>query len=192
MRAFLALVLIAGGAVVALPDPADARRSARHAPAYAQPRYYQPRYYRPRYYQPRYYYAPPPPYISSERLACEERAQRRHPDAAPRMGACAGRVDDAPSGVEPLERGQRHGPHRPRAVRRPVDGGIVEHHDVAVGGPVDVQPEPIGTRLEAGRECRKGVLGKGARRPPMREQPRTRPVEVARRLLHGLEQAGRE
>ena len=79
MRAFLALVLIAGGAVVALPDPADARRSARHAPAYAQPRYYQPRYYRPRYYQPRYYYAPPPPYISSERLACEERAQADDP-----------------------------------------------------------------------------------------------------------------
>jgi hypothetical protein len=82
MRAVLALALIAGGALVALPDPADARRSVRKAPHYAQPRAYQPRYYRqrsygyrPRAYGPGYYYAPPPaPYISSERLACEERA----------------------------------------------------------------------------------------------------------------------
>jgi hypothetical protein len=76
MRAFLALALMAGAAVMALPDPADARKSVRKAPAYAQPRYYQPRaYYRPRsYYGPGYSYGPPPPRISSERLACEERA----------------------------------------------------------------------------------------------------------------------
>jgi hypothetical protein len=80
MRAFLALALIVGAAVAALPDPADARRSARQAPAYAQPRYHQPRaYYRPRSYAPGYYYAPPPPGISSERLACEERAFAEDP-----------------------------------------------------------------------------------------------------------------
>jgi hypothetical protein len=86
MRAVLALALIAGGALVALPDPADARRSARKAPASVQPRAYQPRYYRqrsygyrPRAYGPGYYYAPPRPYISSERLACEERAWAEDP-----------------------------------------------------------------------------------------------------------------
>lgn len=102
MRALLVMAVIVGGALV-VSDPADARRAARHAPAYAygghvpyaQPRAYRPRSYRPRAYRPRYYgprsygYAPqyygaaryyaPPRYYSRDRAVCEERAWNEDP-----------------------------------------------------------------------------------------------------------------
>jgi hypothetical protein len=80
MRLLLAIVLILGAAA-ALPEPADARRSARaHT---AQPRHYAPRY-RPRayYYQaPGYYYYRPAPSVGavSPRQVCEERAFAEDP-----------------------------------------------------------------------------------------------------------------
>jgi hypothetical protein len=81
LRALLAVILIATGAV-ALPVVADARKAVRSAPPYTvRPRYYQPRYYGPRVYhygQPGYSYRPPDSY-SSERAACEARAQEEDP-----------------------------------------------------------------------------------------------------------------
>jgi hypothetical protein len=85
LRALLAIMLIASGAV-ALPVAADAGNAARSRQAHAvHPRYYQPRYYRP--YRPRDYYQQPGyayrpgynGYYSSEQAECERRAEAEDP-----------------------------------------------------------------------------------------------------------------
>src|SRR6267143_737394 len=72
---------------------------------------------------------------------------------------------------------------RPRAVRRPFEGLVVKHHDVAVGGGVHVELEPVRAGAQACGEGVERVFGEESGGAAVGEKPRTRAVPVARRLL---------
>src|SRR5207249_10659441 len=126
--------------------------------------------------------------LDVERYAREGREylrQRRHPEpaAAERIRSVGGA--EAVARVEALEGGEGKGTDEARAVGGALQGLVVDHDHLPVGGGVHVELEPLCTRTEAGGERVEGVLGKEAGGAAVGEEARARAVQVARRATPG-------
>jgi len=115
----------------------------------------------------------------------EDLRQRRHaePAAAERIRPVGGA--EAVARVEVLEGGEGKGADEARAVRRALQGLVVDHDHLPVGGGVHVQLEPFCPPTDAGGKGVEGVLGKQAGGAAVGEEARARAVQVARRATPG-------
>ena len=103
----------------------------------------------------------------------EDLWQRRHAKALPgerRARVVGAREARARIGLANLVHRQIGDP--PGAVRRPVEGLVVDHRQLAVGGEVDVELDRVGPDLDAQPEGLHRVLGRHPRCPAVGDDDR--------------------